>query len=189
LAAAAGVMAFATVGLLNWQERPASIADRADSPAFAPDSLSGQPPQESANGSEPLLNASGIDYQRQAFADDQQATGGPSISGGGGQPGAVDPPADQGITGTGTPPPAVPAQLGRLWSDPQARADCLAAVVAAFAPATATVQTIDFARFDGQPALVMWVMTGSGTSWVWVSGPACGLPAAGPDLQFRAELP
>lgn len=83
---------------------------------------------------------------------------------------ATEAPAPAGGRGT-----AVPPELARLL-DPVALNACVAAVESA-TPGRATI--VDFARYQGRPALVMTVTT-TGSKVVAVAvGPACGV--AGPD--------
>ena len=65
----------------------------------------------------------------------------------------------------------VPPQVERLLA-PGARADCLRAVTAAH-PGTPTV--VDFARYEGEPALVVVL---ADAHLVVVAGPNCGLSGA-----------
>ena len=70
--------------------------------------------------------------------------------------------------------PGAAPDLGRL-DDPQALRGCLAAIVARRG---GTPSVVDFARFQGRPAVVVVLATGA-THRIVVAGPACGL--AGPD--------
>ncbi|MFI1992447.1 hypothetical protein [Actinoplanes sp. NPDC020271] len=69
--------------------------------------------------------------------------------------------------------------LDRLTA-PGALADCLAAIARENAGGTMTVSSIDYARFDGKPALVVR-FTASNGEWAWASGVDCGLPGGGAD--------
>jgi hypothetical protein len=40
------------------------------------------------------------------------------------------------------------------------------------------VQTVDYARYLGNPALVVRFSAANGV-WAWASGPGCGAPGAG----------
>jgi hypothetical protein len=80
-------------------------------------------------------------------------------------------PSSPSAAGRATP---VPTELARLL-DPVALRACIAAVES-LTPGRAT--TVDFARYQGRPALVVTVGTASGPVAV-VVGPACGV--AGPD--------
>ncbi|MFI7545925.1 hypothetical protein [Actinoplanes sp. NPDC049599] len=79
-------------------------------------------------------------------------------------------PAAGGLTTTS-------AGLDRLRAADALRA-CLDAIAAQHGAGEITPQTIDFARFNGAPALIVEFSTAAG-SWVWASGPACGTPGVG----------
>ncbi len=80
-----------------------------------------------------------------------------------------------GITGF------IPPELERL-TDPVALRQCLDAI-AKVLPGTATL--VDFARFEGNPALVISITAGA-ARWTFVAGPDCGIK--GPDEIFRTPL-
>jgi hypothetical protein len=63
--------------------------------------------------------------------------------------------------------------LARL-ENPQALRDCLGAILAAHG---GTAATVDYARFQGRPALIVVVATGN-RNLVVVAGPACGINGA-----------
>jgi hypothetical protein len=81
-------------------------------------------------------------------------------------------------------PEAVPAELRRL-QDPVARAACLNAVVGEYG---GQVALVDYARFQGQPALVVIVdgtRIGAGKRLVIAVGPDCGIGGAIADELYR----
>lgn len=80
------------------------------------------------------------------------------------------------------PVPDVPEQLRRL-RDPAALDGCLAALIHAHG---GTVSTLDYARFEGGPALVVVLREAdqAGTRRIVVAGPDCGQPNAGPDERY-----
>jgi hypothetical protein len=82
---------------------------------------------------------------------------------------------------------AGPAELGRL-ADPTARATCLNAIVREYG---GRVALVDYARFEGTPALVV-VLDGApaatGRRWVVVVGPTCGVGNAINDERYHAAL-
>lgn len=95
---------------------------------------------------------------------------------------------------TGDPAPAgptsdiqVPAGLLRL-AERAALSACLAAVTGEHGRGQVTVQVVDYASFEGRPALVIVFADGMGARWVWVSGPDCGLPGSGADTRHRARV-
>jgi hypothetical protein len=83
----------------------------------------------------------------------------------------------RGLDPSAVPAPAqVPAPLRRLaaFGDLQT---CLGLLSTTYGRAP---ELVDYARFQGKPALVV-VLSGSGSPRVVVVGPACGLPASGTD--------
>ncbi len=64
---------------------------------------------------------------------------------------------------------------------------CIEAIAARRGAGEITPQTIDFARFDGSPALVV-AFTAAGDSWVWAVGPACGAPGVGADVRASVKV-
>ena len=71
------------------------------------------------------------------------------------------------------------AALGRLM-DRGALLGCLSAIERENAGGALSVQSVDYARFNGSPAVVVRFTAKNGR-WAWASGPACGTPAAGAD--------
>ncbi|GAA1590081.1 hypothetical protein [Actinoplanes couchii] len=69
--------------------------------------------------------------------------------------------------------------LSRL-EDPSALAACVDAITVANSGGTLAVESADFARFDGTPAVVFRFSAANGV-WAWAVGPDCGLPGAGAD--------
>lgn len=76
--------------------------------------------------------------------------------------------------------------LARL-RPPAALQACLDAIGAANAAGAITVQTVEYARFDGSPALVVHFSAANGT-WAWVSGPSCGLTGVGPATAYSVQV-
>jgi hypothetical protein len=191
VAAAAGVIAFAAIGIAALApSTPLTIAGDDDSggEAAAPDqSALVEQPADGADG--PPVLASGAEYQPPTVAaarpdpPPRPVEGTPQLGPAGERdqivqaPSELDP--DQPI------PAEVPPSLARLWADPAARAQCLDAVRAALQPGPVVIELVDFARFEGQEALVIWATTGDGRRAVWVSGAECGTTAAGPDGIFQ----
>jgi hypothetical protein len=191
VAAAAGVIAFAAIGFAALApSTPLTIAGDDDSggEAAAPEQ-SALVEQPADGGDGPPVLASGAEYQPPTVAAAQPdppprpVEGTPQLGPAGERDQSVQAPseldADQPI------PPEVPPSLARLWADPAARTQCLDAVRAALQPGPVVIELVDFARFDGQEALVIWATTGDGRRAVWVSGAECGTTAAGPDEIFE----
>lgn len=81
--------------------------------------------------------------------------------------------------------PVVPG-LDRL-AGADALAACLNAVAAVHGRGTISVDGVDYAAFEGVPALVITFTDRAGERWVWVAGTACGV-ASDPDTRYRTRL-
>ena len=75
--------------------------------------------------------------------------------------------------------------LARL-EDPAALQVCLDAIGLAHGSAPVTVTGVDYARFEGRPALVVVFTDRTGGRWAWASGPDCGV--AGTDELYSARV-
>ena len=64
--------------------------------------------------------------------------------------------------------------LQRLTT-PSALNDCLSAIQQANAAGALSVESIDYARFDGAPAVIVRFSASNGR-WAWASGADCGTP-------------
>lgn len=181
LAGLAGVAAFVALGPVELSGTDGSQGDAA-APARPEAQLSDDGAVPDAAGAPapvtalPVMTASDLDYQ-----PDSHWLGAPAL---------VAPPLAQ--RSEGSPPeqafsvadrPDPP--LDRLWDDPAA---CLAAVQVSHVPQPITVTQMDFARFEGEPAVILWLTTGDGGGWVQVVGPDCGKPGAGADERYRQAL-
>jgi hypothetical protein len=82
------------------------------------------------------------------------------------------------------PAPPVPVALQHLWPLPAA---CQSAIVGGYDHG-ATIEVVDFATVDGEPALVAWLTTDAGQRWVSVVGPGCGSTAVDADERHRAQV-
>jgi hypothetical protein len=80
-----------------------------------------------------------------------------------------------------------PGGLGRL-TDRAALTACLDAVAGEHAGGPVTVELLDYAAFDGNPALVILFTDGSSARWAWVTGPECGVPGSGADTRYRSRV-
>jgi hypothetical protein len=98
-------------------------------------------------------------------------------------PGLSAPAAPHKDTADGSVGPS--GALSRL-SAPAALQECLDAIELANAGGTIAVQTVDFARFDGSPAVIVR-FTASNRGWAWASGPGCG--AHGGDAATLGKVP
>ncbi|MFE9689806.1 hypothetical protein [Micromonospora sp. NPDC005806] len=77
--------------------------------------------------------------------------------------------------------------LDRL-TRPEALDSCLGAISAEHGPGEITVDLVDYATFQGRPALVVTFVDAGGLRWAWVSGPECGVPGSGADTRFRTRV-
>ncbi|MFI5913894.1 hypothetical protein [Dactylosporangium sp. NPDC051541] len=85
-------------------------------------------------------------------------------------------------------PTGAPSALARL-TDPAARAACLSAITKEYG---GQVALVDYAAFQGQPALVVVVdgsRTAAGKRLVVVVGPDCGIGGAIADERYRTTTP
>ncbi|NIL43627.1 hypothetical protein HCB17_22715 [Salinispora arenicola] len=82
---------------------------------------------------------------------------------------------------------AGPIGLDRLM-DPGALETCLVEIRREHGTGQLTVDMVDYARFEGQPALVVRFTDATGARWAWVSGPECGVPGSGSDTRYRTRV-
>jgi hypothetical protein len=135
-----------------------------------------------AVGSGPTILISGTDYTHVQLATPPALSGnafkaGPSS-------GALDRPAPSAAAAApggrsnadSAAGSAVPAELARLTDPTQLRA-CLDAIVAVD---RGQPTSVDYARYKGQPALIVTLAVGPVTAVA--VGPSCGLPGAGPAI-------
>jgi hypothetical protein len=168
IAAAAAVLAFAGVGInyLAGNSSPDSTTSAAGSAGRAeqvPLAASGLPPVAAVPTGE-QIHSSGTDYDAATLGSTTPGT--PAARSG---KGATLAPGVAGDSAAGP--------LVRLRA-PSALLACLDAIATANGAGTITVQTVDYARFRGTPALVVRFSATNGT-WAWASGPGCGAPGGG----------
>jgi len=75
--------------------------------------------------------------------------------------------------------PAAAGALSRLAAAP-ALQECLDAIEQANGGGRIAVETVDLARFNGSPAVIVRFTAANGGGWAWASGPDCGTPGSGP---------
>ncbi|WBB55784.1 hypothetical protein [Verrucosispora sp. WMMD573] len=80
-----------------------------------------------------------------------------------------------------------PGDLARLGTQ-TALSACLAEISAEQRGGPLTFEVIDYAHFQGLPALILQFTDASGTNWAWVSGPECGVPGSGSDARYRTRV-
>ncbi|MFY1618498.1 hypothetical protein [Micromonospora sp. WMMD736] len=126
---------------------------------------------------------SGVDYSPQTLGGTPSPASpllGSSDSGPGEQPGA-DAGGDRRPASNGS------NQLARL-SDEAALTACLSSVAAEHGSGPLVVEMIDYARFQGEQALVIRFTDPTGARWAWVSGAECGVPGSGSDSRYSARV-
>jgi hypothetical protein len=64
---------------------------------------------------------------------------------------------------------------------------CLNEIAAENGGGEITVQTVDYARYSGNPALIVHFTAGNG-AWAWASGPDCGLPRVGSNTLYSMKV-
>lgn len=80
-----------------------------------------------------------------------------------------------------------PLGLARL-ARPEALDGCLTAIGVEHGSTPITVNLVDYASFQGFPALVVTFVDETGAGWAWASGPECGVPGSGADTRFRTRV-
>jgi hypothetical protein len=50
------------------------------------------------------------------------------------------------------------------------------------------VDLVDYASFEGSPALVVSFVDQAGERWAWVAGPECGQPQSGADTRYSTRV-
>jgi hypothetical protein len=173
LAVAAGVLAVVGFGL-DYVTGPGSSNDSAKSAAGG-QAMSAQSGSAdfglSRNG--PDILHSGIDYQAGSLGAVQpmSATGASSPT----RQFVPGPTAEADKADEAPLPPGSP--LVRL-EDATALQACLDAIAQADASAGFSVESVDYASYEGLPAVVVRFTAADG-SWVWASGAGCGTPGVG----------
>lgn len=148
-----------------------SLSSKNDGPASAPEAALDQDKKVTAAGGEPIPTiTSGRQHNRSSLggARTTSDTAAPANTRGGSSPGQLM--NAEGIL-----------ELQRLMN-PAALQACLDAV-ALVLPGKATL--VDYAYFEGKPALVISITTPSG-DWMFVAGANCGIN--GPDEIFKTPL-
>jgi len=151
----AGVIALSNAGPF-----PAGNSNRSGQGAGAP--AAGQA-ESQLSAAVPVVLHTDTDYTPQNLSTAADATGTGTTSNPGPGPGVAGPQKDNSVEGG----------LTRL-TNPQALRECLSAVVARHG---GTPSVVDYARFQGRPALIV-VLVGSGPRQIVVTGPECGVAGA-----------
>jgi len=124
---------------------------------------SAQTNSDEAKGLPPQLLSTGMDYTATTLAE----------------------PAPRPLAASGSSAAAAAGALGRL-STSVALQNCLDKIAEANGAGPITAQSVDYAKFEGKPAIVVRFTAKNG-AWAWASGPACGTPDGGADT--RAKVP
>lgn len=127
--------------------------------------------------------ASGVDYRRASLARQAQNSEQTAATTGG-----IPPTAD----GTRTPAGGVEEDQAagpalRRLQVREALLACLQAIGRQNGGGPISVGTVDYARFEGAPALIVSFTAGNG-EWAWAVGPDCGAPGAGADPRYRLQV-
>ncbi|MEU8610733.1 hypothetical protein AB0C29_22365 [Actinoplanes sp. NPDC048791] len=179
---AAGVLAFLGFGFQQLSGADSADTSAAGSAAEAPRANSGQ--ELGAPGAAPQILESGTDYRRDTLGSAGMTT-------------MLDqPPARDSSTDARKALPDVGASaevaagadpaFARLRAQEALRA-CIEAIAAQHGVGPITPQTIDYARFDGRPAVIVQFVA-DGESWVWAVGPACGTRGVGADTRASVKV-
>jgi hypothetical protein len=169
IAAAAGVIAFAGIGIDRLVDTSAAddvtsaaggAADQA-APMMESSGLVSVPPDD-------RIVTTGTDYSRTGLAQE------PPVA-------VREAPEDTNRTKASPRAPAV----SQLDADPLRRLQardallaCLEAIARQRGGAPIAVQAVDYARFEGDPALIVRFVA-DGATWAWAVGPECGTLAIG----------
>ncbi|AGL21706.1 hypothetical protein [Actinoplanes sp. N902-109] len=160
---AAAAVAFAGVGLRQWNS---------DSPVKSDSAAGGSTVTTLAAPPAQQLE-SGIDYTRQSLG---QAAASTLL--GSAPPARIN---GQDQAGEGATAKAAPGDALARLRVPEALVACLTAIAGQNGVGQVAAQTVDYARFQGAPALIVHFTAANGT-WVWAVGAACGLPGSGTDM-------
>jgi hypothetical protein len=191
VAAAAAVLAFCGFGL---RVLPEFAADHTDTLSGSDgggsrnqDAPAGAPAAESAKDALarlPIrqLTASGTDYGRNDVGTAARALAADAATGRESGKPQRSFSSDPGVSEFNVAPP-----LRRLTA-PAALSDCLAAIGAEHPRPATAIELVDYAAFEGAPALTVVFTDATGERRVWVAGPDCGLPGAGADTRYQANV-
>jgi hypothetical protein len=180
VAVAAGVVIFAGIGFGGMLPRGGS-EDSASSTAA--DQQQAAPMLESAGGDlDTVIATSGLDYGRDALKSARLAS--KRVSGDTGELSAA-------ASGSPTDVRAYDATETAAVLQPllvrNALLACLEAITAEHGAGPITPTVVDYASFEGKPALVVQ-FTASDGGFSWVSGPKCGTPGSDADTRYQVRV-
>jgi len=181
---AAGVLAFLGFGFQQFSGADSADTTAAGSAAEVPRANSGQ--ELGAPNAAPQILASGTDYRRDTLSSAGMTTmlgeEPPRDSSTDARKALPDVGASAEVAAGAGGDPA----LARLRAQEALRA-CIEAIAAQHGVGSITPQTIDYARFDNRPALIVQFVA-DGESWVWAVGPACGTRGVGADTRASVKV-
>jgi len=167
---AAAVIAFVGFGIRQL-ETASENNSSSDTAASAPRE---EAPQSASDGSGMQILTSGLDYNKDSLGQVSAR----AMS-------APEPPTDESGSSLESSQPG--AGVRAESEDPLSRFTvqrallaCIDAISEQNGAGAVTAQTVDFARFNGAPALIVQFTASNGT-WVWAAGAECGTRAAGAD--------
>jgi hypothetical protein len=180
VAVAAGVVTFAGIGFGGLLPRD----DAQDAATSAAGDQRAAPMLERGAGNlDQVIETSGVDYDRAGLtsarsaskrsADSETLSGSAPAAAGG--PGVM--PHDTS---------RIPSVLQPLLVR-DALLACIAAITAQHGAGPIAPDVVDFASFEGDPALVVRFSAADG-DWSWVSGPKCGTPGADADTRYQVRV-
>jgi hypothetical protein len=133
------------------------------------------------------LIASGTDYRPGTVAGLRAAADA--------QQGAAEPGPARPVTPVPDRRESVPFALAAQVAEPLRRLaatgpleDCLRTIAAEHGRSMSSVPLVDYASFEGSPALVVAFTDDAGERWIWVAGPECGLGTAAASTLYRAKV-
>jgi hypothetical protein len=184
LAAAAAAVAVAGVGIAYLGGNSSSSSDTATSSAAGVAAA----PRKAALPSAGSITSTNRDYTAESLQSDGVTEITPFSAGNGAVPQAPSSPADRGESSSKSMAAGegLTGGLTRL-RPPAALQACLDAIGAANGAGTISVQSVDYARFAGSPALIVHFTAANG-AWAWASGPSCGLPGFGPATAYSVQV-
>jgi hypothetical protein len=183
IAVAAGTLVFAGVGLGELlgggsaEDSSSTMAGQAAPEMNSPQSDERQAADAAAQSGTGRITTSGLDYSRATLSDHSVRAFSEKT-----QKGASGGPGSARVSEAGG---AIPA-LDRLRVH-EALLACIDAIRTEHRSGDVTLDTADYARFEGAPALVVH-FTASDGAWAWVSGPDCGAPGSGADTRYSVQV-
>lgn len=176
LAAVAGLGVTQLAGDVGKTDNSTAFSQDAAQPAGAEGGAAAQP-QPAAEPSPGQVLASGTDYTPESLR-------------------VVALAALAAATGRAGPSPAagLQAEAGdRSAADDRAArrstlTACLRAIADEHGRGTPRFEVVDYARFEGKPALVVVFADPEGQRWAWVVAPECGQPQAGAATRYTARV-